>query len=58
MDELFRDHPTFVPGSKWQPTSHLDEEAQEIAKQEREVGDFGKSRLAAATQHVESVANA
>lgn len=32
MDELFRQHPVFVPGSKWFPSSHVDDEAQEIAK--------------------------
>lgn len=38
MDELFRDHPLFVPGSKWQPSSHLDEDAREIAQKERKAG--------------------
>ena len=42
MDELFRDHPIFVPGSKWQPSSHLDEDAREIAKREREAGLLAK----------------
>ena len=32
MDELFQQHPVFVPGSKWLPSSHVDDEAQEIAK--------------------------
>ncbi|RMY42093.1 hypothetical protein D0866_00148 [Hortaea werneckii] len=32
MDELFQQHPVFVPGSKWIPSSHVDDEAQEIAK--------------------------
>ena len=31
MDELFRDSPTFVPGSKWVPSRNLDEDAREIA---------------------------
>jgi hypothetical protein len=38
MDELFRDHPLFVPGSKWVPSSHLDEDAREIAKREKDAG--------------------
>lgn len=32
MDELFRNSPTFVPGSQWQPSSHIDDDAQEIAQ--------------------------
>ncbi|CAC9895100.1 unnamed protein product [Aureobasidium pullulans] len=32
MDELFRDSPTFVPGSKWAPSSYVNELAREIAK--------------------------
>ena len=32
MDELFRDSPTFVPGSKWVPSRDLDEDAQQIAQ--------------------------
>ncbi|CAD0049679.1 unnamed protein product, partial [Aureobasidium pullulans] len=32
MDELLRDSPTFVPGSKWTPNSHVNELAREIAK--------------------------
>lgn len=39
MDELFREHPTFVPGSNWLPSSHVDEEAQEIARQDKVVRD-------------------
>lgn len=31
MDELFRDSPTFVPGSHWSPSSHVDEDAQKLA---------------------------
>lgn len=31
MDELFRDSPTFVPGSHWVPSSHVDADAEEIA---------------------------
>ena len=42
MDELFRDHPLFVPRSKWQPSSHVDEDAREIAKRERDGGVIGK----------------
>ncbi|THY52828.1 general substrate transporter [Aureobasidium pullulans] len=45
MDELFRDSPTFVPGSKWTPNSHVNELAREIAK-----GDEVKT---IETQHIE-----
>ena len=38
QDELFRESPTFVPGSKWVPTSHLEDDAREISKQEKEAG--------------------
>jgi sugar porter (SP) family MFS transporter len=31
MNELFRDSPTFVPGSHWQPSSHVDEDAKQFA---------------------------
>lgn len=31
MDELFRNSPTFVPGSKWKPSTHIDEDAEQIA---------------------------
>lgn len=44
MDELFRDHPLFVPGSKWQPSTHLDEDAAEIAKRERQAGLAAKGQ--------------
>ena len=54
MDELFREHPTFVPGSKWTPSSQIDEAAREIAKQERVVGIHGK-QLEDATKHVEQL---
>jgi len=50
---MFRDSPTFVPGSKWQPSSHLDESAQEIAKQERDAGVMGKSELGGGSQYLE-----
>ena len=42
MNELFRDHPLFVPGSKWRPSSEVDERAQRIAKQEGEVEALNK----------------
>ncbi|THX67802.1 general substrate transporter [Aureobasidium pullulans] len=45
MDELFRDSPTFVPGSKWAPSSYVNELAREIAK-----GDEVKT---IETQHME-----
>jgi sugar porter (SP) family MFS transporter len=52
MDELFRDHPLFVPGSKWQPTSHIDEEALKIRRLEEEA-DLKQSGQ---TAHVEQLA--
>ena len=44
MDELFRDCPIFIPGSKWQPSSHLDDDAKEIAERERKAGVLGKQQ--------------
>lgn len=46
MDEMFRDHPLFVPGSKWQPSSHVDENAREIAKHEKIEGVLGQEQAA------------
>lgn len=46
MDELFRDHPVFVPGSKWVPSSKVDEVAREIGRKERDSGVLGKGREA------------
>lgn len=31
MDELFANAPTFVPGSHWTPSSHVDQDAQDVA---------------------------
>jgi hypothetical protein len=31
MDELFRDSPTFVPGSKWTPSSDVNDLSRNIA---------------------------
>jgi len=31
LDELFYQSPVFVPGSKWVPSSHIDEDAKKIA---------------------------
>ena len=39
MNELFRESPTFVPGSKWVPSSHVDEVANGIAKRDKHGGD-------------------
>jgi hypothetical protein len=39
MNELFRDSPTFVPGSKWVPSSHVDEVADDIAKRDKHGGE-------------------
>ena len=51
MDELFRDHPTFVPRSNWKPSSHIDEDALVYAKQEQNA-KFGKT-AAEVLEHVE-----
>ena len=34
MDDLFYNSPTFIPGSKWVPRSHIDSDAQKFADQE------------------------
>jgi hypothetical protein len=52
MDELFRDHPLFVPGSTWQPSSQLEDHAREIAKRDQKSGVLGE---AGTVQHVEHV---
>lgn len=49
MDELFRDHPLFVPGSTWQPSSQLEDHAREIAKRDQKAGSVG------AVEHIEQV---
>ena len=48
MDELFRYSPTFVPGSKWVPSSHVDELASDIA-------EHGKSTKDGQVEHLEVV---
>jgi hypothetical protein len=35
MNELFRDSPVFVPGSKWLPSSHVDEVADGIKRHDK-----------------------
>lgn len=35
MDELFYQSPFFVPGSTWKPRSHIEEDAQKIAEEEK-----------------------
>lgn len=57
MDELFYESPTFVPGSKWVPHSHLDEDAQRIAKGEDYIDGVvtGKGKVAE-VEHIESAA--
>jgi hypothetical protein len=35
MDELFRDSPTFVPGSKWTPTSNVNHLARNFRQDDR-----------------------
>lgn len=34
MNELFYDSPTFVPGSHWKPSSHVESDARKIAEQD------------------------
>jgi len=53
MDELFRDSPTFVPGSKWQPSSHIDADAETVAEQELRLG-LGKAGWNESSEHVEN----
>lgn len=36
-DELFETHPLFVPGSHWEPTSRVDDDAAQIARGEKHV---------------------
>lgn len=36
-DELFYTSPLFVPGSKWEPTSHVDVDADKISRGEKQV---------------------
>ncbi|KAL1968622.1 hypothetical protein VTN77DRAFT_1448 [Rasamsonia byssochlamydoides] len=43
MDELFYKSPTFVPGSNWKPSSHIDVDAQKIA--DVEATEKGKPEL-------------
>ena len=38
MDELFYESPTFIPGSKWKPSSHVEQSARDIAKEEKGSG--------------------
>ena len=52
MDELFRESPTFVPGSKWVPSSHVDDTAEDIAR--REQYGYGKDSVA---DHLEVVSS-
>ena len=37
MDELFRNSPTFVPGSKWVPSSQIEEDARRLASRDKGV---------------------
>lgn len=48
MNELFRDSPTFVPGSKWVPSSRVDEVADGIAKHDKYSAD-------GAVEHIEGI---
>ena len=49
MDELFRDSPTFVPGSHWKPSSHVDLDADQIADLEAKKG---RDSVAEYVEHV------
>ncbi len=42
MDDLFYNSPTFVPGSHWKPSSHLDSDAAEAKEQEESDVGTGK----------------
>jgi hypothetical protein len=53
MDELFREHPLFVPWSHWVPSSHLDEDAKRIAELERKEGVLDKEK---AVEYLDDVA--
>ena len=46
MDELFYQSPTFVLGSRWRPSSHVEQSAKDLAEQEKGVvaGDNKTSR--------------
>jgi hypothetical protein len=46
MDELFYNSPTFVPGSHWKPSSHLDSDAAEVKEQEESDVGNGKTDYA------------
>jgi hypothetical protein len=46
MDELFEQSPVFVPGSKWVPSSHLDEDAERVARGEDKVGEVVHEEVA------------
>jgi hypothetical protein len=54
MDEMFYNSPTFVPGSKWVPHSHLDEDARRIANGEDYVDGLGTAKYKATeVEHIE-----
>ena len=53
MDDLFYNSPTFCPGSKWVPKSHLDEDANNMKK--HEIEDIGKGGDGTGLKHSEHV---
>lgn len=54
MDEMFYNSPTFAPGSKWVPHSHLDEDAHRIANGEDYVDGLGTAKYKATeVEHIE-----
>ncbi|KAI9690283.1 MAG: hypothetical protein M1822_009244 [Bathelium mastoideum] len=56
MDALFYESPTFVPGSNWKPSSHVEQSAKDIAEQEKQTASvYGKSGKAAALPAIERV---
>ncbi|EMC98473.1 hypothetical protein BAUCODRAFT_427418 [Baudoinia panamericana UAMH 10762] len=57
MDELFRDHPVFVPTSHWKPISDVEEHACELAKREQDAGELGETGkpLSRPSQHIEQL---
>ncbi|KAH8637778.1 hypothetical protein IG631_05548 [Alternaria alternata] len=54
MDEMFYNSPTFVPGSKWVPHSHLDDDARRIANGEDYVDGVVTAKYKATeVEHIE-----
>ena len=50
MNELFHDSPTFVPGSKWVPSSHIDEDARMLAEGGGKAAEVKEERVEYASE--------